>query len=1560
MKSPIRRIVLGFLILSASIMAMTSDPSGYTHAEVASQDSDAAKNPDPTQNLTQDDKAFAIGADWGEDEYATAVGFGDVDGDGLDEFGVTRKSEGGFRYWIYDDEEHGFLPLLAGGEDWVRESYASNIAIGDLDGDDLAEIAIVQQGDDSADLLVLDDANSDYRVLLSGLDDVGGLNAFDWHLITDVAFGDVDDDGLAEVAISGTYDILNVETWTETILFGTSRFLDGYYVQRRDRGKLASSVAFGNVDDDYPVEFGISLGSRTGLDPLYRFMVWDDERFFTLLAGSQSIGWPRNADATSIAFGDVDGDGRDELGVTRESAGENTTFIIYDDAEQGFVELYRSNAPFVRGPEYATATSIAFGDVDGDGLDEIAIGHVGPDPNILFNCTNDWDRPDFWVLDDARHGYQEMLAKGDTDWCYGDPTSVAFGDIDGDGMSDLGIGFGAESSTSRGDRASIYKVADFATVRVIIEEVHGVGDIDDLTAPDFYPVVVINGQRDSRREIDNERHIIPNWTFSEQAHLVPNVGVNIAIWDEDGGLNFKDNLVDISPIAGDGEGDQTLNLIVELEPCLVRHLSENGDESFACDETITMQGNDNPNAIVKFRVESTSVPARDVDLVAQGLEVTQAIQDLENSVRLVEGKRTFVRLHTFARKDTDASTTARLFVRRAGTSGVTALDPIHGTESIKVATNPRRDMLTDSFLWELPSEFTSGEVEMWAEVNPITEARSRHPIESDYDNNTASASVRFETVPTIDITMVLVGLGDRNNPDYPPEEHITKNELYLESLFPVSEVNVASDTYVHGGKPNCAQVNLRLRNKVVWDTYSSRFTSADPSPGSRRYLALTTGLKDDTGCASGIPSFTASSTDSGNTNHAAHELGHAYGEYHLEVCDADAGWWIFDPWWVPDYPYADGHISSDFSTRGFYGLDDTPLDDTAPVDAIPRVIPPYHYDLMGYCHPRWISDFRYERLMNYLQSADRAADVSPAVDATVLKPHIVVVSSIHPLTFEVEFEPLFVLPDVPESTAPRTGDFAIVLFDRTGLELARYPFDPSRMADEDLWAVTELVPYVDGTGFVVIEGPPGALVTIPVSPNSPTISVGSPVTGVGTNGDAVRVSWTATDADGDALSFVVQYSSDNGETWKTVAPGVTDSEIEIRRQAISAGEQAMFRVWVSDGINTAVATSPTISVRNLPPTTQITSPESGMTIAAKQVLSLRGDAYDVDDGSLEADNLQWRSNIDGLLGNGEDVTVTGLSEGQHRITFTARDSHDAESSASIIVTVVRDITRLPDPEDALVAGPDTIVFNPRVDLDSGIISIRNQNPTRSIRWQASVDQDWVKLAESSGNTPHELLVTFEDPGSLRSGENRAVIAFTSPDLPGYELMVNASVMIPWRFIYMPIGAKLPGPDIVVEAISINSDGHLEISIKNIGTLPTTYPFWVDLYVDPDPVPMEPNDIWADGRSRSGLVWHIDPYMQPGESTILTIGDANFRPLLSRVPGVLPRGTVIYVQVDSANTETTFGGVHEMHEVPGSAAPYNNIMSIVLENDTALSSVGVSTELSELSNEEALPLRPLHD
>jgi hypothetical protein len=321
-----------------------------------------------------------------------------------------------------------------------------------------------------------------------------------------------------------------------------------------------------------------------------------------------------------------------------------------------------------------------------------------------------------------------------------------------------------------------------------------------------------------------------------------------------------------------------------------------------------------------------------------------------------------------------------------------------------------------------------------------------------------------------------------------------------------------------------------------------------------------------------------------------------------------------------------------------------------------------------------------------------------------------------------------------------------------------------------------------GTTRVQIEGPTGLLAQLAAGAATPSVTVLSPNGGETLPGNTIAVAWSASDPDGDPLTFDVQYSPDNGATWQMVAQYLTTTSVALDATNIPAGASAQFRVAASDGIHTAYDQSDApFTVPNRAPQVAITSPASGITVAVSQTVTLAGSAYDLDTGSMSGDQLQWTSSLDGPLGTGATLSVATLSAGVHTMTFRADDGQGGVATATVQVTVVSDPTQLPAPANHLIAGPSPIIFEPAAGVASTTITLDNGAGV-PIAWPVGPTVGWVQLSAYSGTTPQQITVTL-NPVGLRRGMYQAAITFTSPDAPG-ESAVEVRAVI--RGDYLPL------------------------------------------------------------------------------------------------------------------------------------------------------------------------------
>ena len=205
-----------------------------------------------------------------------------------------------------------------------------------------------------------------------------------------------------------------------------------------------------------------------------------------------------------------------------------------------------------------------------------------------------------------------------------------------------------------------------------------------------------------------------------------------------------------------------------------------------------------------------------------------------------------------------------------------------------------------------------------------------------------------------------------------------------------------------------------------------------------------------------------------------------------------------------------------------------------------------------------------------------------------------------------------------------------------------------------------------------------------VSPHAPTIQIDPGMPAV--SGDTLKVSWQASDADGDALTYIVWYSPDASSRWYLAGMNLTDNHIELPTATLPGGSQAIVKVTATDGINTSESISvTTVSVADKKPQVAILSPKDTIQVAYQDPVVLSGQAFDLEDNILSSDHLRWSSSISGDLGAGATIVIDQLPPGTHTLTLTATDSSGNSAAASIQVTV--ETPAIPTPQ----AGPQSTV-----------------------------------------------------------------------------------------------------------------------------------------------------------------------------------------------------------------------------------------------------------------------------
>lgn len=148
---------------------------------------------------------------------------------------------------------------------------------------------------------------------------------------------------------------------------------------------------------------------------------------------------PGYGDVLALAHGDIDDDGRDETAVVLRHSATTTSVLVLDDSLAPAAILYAETSY-----DAATAwTDVAFGDLDGDGV-------------VDLGMTRQVTTGDSWfVRRRAGNGSFTLLARGGADWqAPRSATALDFGDLDGDGDDELAV---ARGNAIFGTRWTIYE-----------------------------------------------------------------------------------------------------------------------------------------------------------------------------------------------------------------------------------------------------------------------------------------------------------------------------------------------------------------------------------------------------------------------------------------------------------------------------------------------------------------------------------------------------------------------------------------------------------------------------------------------------------------------------------------------------------------------------------------------------------------------------------------------------------------------------------------------------------------------------------------------------------------------------------------------------------------------------------------------------------------------------------------------------------------------------------------------------------------------------------------------
>jgi hypothetical protein len=656
-----------------------------------------------------------------------------------------------------------------------------------------------------------------------------------------------------------------------------------------------------------------------------------------------------------------------------------------------------------------------------------------------------------------------------------------------------------------------------------------------------------------------------------------------------------------------------------------------------------------------------------------GMEITQATQDTINSVPLIAGKPTVVRLYFSTTGSTNLISAVRGDITGFREGGnVPFLAQSIGTTDIDTSQDvgaKRRD-LTKSLNFNLsPDFFGQGLLHFWV-VRLNVQGPGGATLKCDGCKNWSAS---FGPSKPLDL---IVAPFHYNFSNLTADAGATlQGGLgWLNNTYPLSG-NFPIDT---------AGINLTLlpmrTTDLVLARDNDRFLFAlqeildnlQSQPGSTvpadaHLLAI---IPSGSGGAANMPGNVAygdvraiEGTPQPSDAEAygsiwAQEIAHNFGRMHVSMSHGEM------PPVDPNFPYAHGGIGEPGVAIGTEQWNGTPfvLD-----PGIPASGSKHAHDFMSYGAPNdaqdhthsWVSPYTYEGLMSSFRPQAQAAVPTVAV------PKLVIAGNIDK-NGAATLRPFYILNTAFAKGTGAAGDLSVNLVGAAGQNLLTYRFTAHPAENASLY-FSEFVPWKAGTKEIVFKRNQTVIAKRVVSAHKPVVRVTSPRNGE-TWGAKGTVTWEASDADNEALSFTVLYNGGLDAHWVPIATDVTGLSASVDTRLLVGSTKARVRVRATDGVNTTEAdSSGTFTVPDNPPLVTILGTANGQ-VVARQGAVFSGVAYDPTDGILPAGSLHWTSDRDGSLGNGRRLEPTGpLSAGAHVITLTATNSRGGSATAHVNV-----------------------------------------------------------------------------------------------------------------------------------------------------------------------------------------------------------------------------------------------------------------------------------------------------